>query len=197
MLGEKIYDCRKKNGISQEVLAEKLGVARQTISNWETGETSPNPEQLKMISNFFNVSIDELLDNTAFIKPSENNSDGRSDIFENTKNARIMGFEYKSKAMFRGLPLVHINIGGVIPRKAKGVVAIGDIAQGIIALGGISMGLVSVGGMSLGLVSIGGLAIGLIVALGGGALAPVACGGGAIGLVACGGDALGYITNMK
>ena len=63
MLGEKIYDYRKKNSMSQEVLAEKLGVARQTVSNWETGETSPNPEQLKLISQIFNVSIDELLDN--------------------------------------------------------------------------------------------------------------------------------------
>lgn len=197
MLGEKIYDSRKKKGMSQEILAEKLGVARQTISNWEIGETSPNPEQLKMLSNVFNVSIDELLENAAFIRSEENNYDEAADIFENAKNARIMGFEYKSRAMFRGLPLVHINIGGVIPRKAKGVIAIGDIAQGIVALGGISMGLVSVGGMSLGLVSIGGLAIGLIVALGGGAIAPVACGGGAIGLVACGGGALGYITNMK
>lgn len=38
-------------------------MARQTISNWELGETSPNPEQLKLLSKNLNISIDELLDN--------------------------------------------------------------------------------------------------------------------------------------
>lgn len=181
MLGEKIYDLRKKNGMSQETLAEKLNVARQTISNWETGETSPNPDQLKLLSEVFNVSIDELLDNTAFT----------NDMYTTSKNVRMAGFEYKSKATVRGIPLVHINLGGVIPRRAKGIIAIGDIAQGLIALGGISAGLVSIGGLSVGLVSLGGLAIGLIAALGGGAVAPIACGGGAIGLIAYGGGAIG------
>ena len=46
-LGEKILELRKKNGFSQEQLGEKINVTRQTISNWELGETSPNPEQLK------------------------------------------------------------------------------------------------------------------------------------------------------
>ena len=62
-LGEKILELRKKNGFSQEQLGEKINVTRQTISNWELGETSPNPEQLKLISKELNVSIDELLDN--------------------------------------------------------------------------------------------------------------------------------------
>lgn len=63
MLGEKIFDLRKKRGLSQEQLGEKINVTRQTISNWELGETSPNPEQLKLLSKVLNVSIDELLDN--------------------------------------------------------------------------------------------------------------------------------------
>ncbi len=63
MLGEKIVTLRKKEGLSQEQLSEKIGVTRQTISNWELNETSPNPEQLKLLSKVFNISIDELLDN--------------------------------------------------------------------------------------------------------------------------------------
>ena len=63
MLGEKLLDLRKKNGLSQEQLAEKVDVTRQTISNWELGETSPNPEQLKLLSKALKVSIDDLLDN--------------------------------------------------------------------------------------------------------------------------------------
>lgn len=63
MLGKNIYEYRKKMGLSQEKLAEKIDVTRQTISNWELGETSPNPDQLKLLSKELNVSIDELLDN--------------------------------------------------------------------------------------------------------------------------------------
>ncbi len=62
-LGEKILKLRKKEGLSQEQLGEKINVTRQTISNWELGETSPNPEQLKLLSKELHVSIDELLDN--------------------------------------------------------------------------------------------------------------------------------------
>lgn len=62
-LGNKILELRKKSGLSQEQLGEKVDVTRQTISNWELGETSPNPEQLKLLSNVLQVSIDELLDN--------------------------------------------------------------------------------------------------------------------------------------
>ena len=62
MLGEKILALRKKHGLSQEKLGEQIGVTRQTISNWELNETSPNPEQLKLLSRSLNISIDELLD---------------------------------------------------------------------------------------------------------------------------------------
>ena len=63
MLGENILKLRKKSCLSQEQLGEKVNVTRQTISNWELNETTPNPEQLKLLSKALNVSIDELLDN--------------------------------------------------------------------------------------------------------------------------------------
>ena len=63
MLGENIYKVRKEKKLSQEQLAEQIGVSRQTISNWELNETSPNPEQLKLLSKSLNISIDELLNN--------------------------------------------------------------------------------------------------------------------------------------
>ena len=186
MLGNKIYDCRKKNGLSQETLAEKLNVARQTISNWETGETSPNPDQLKLLSEVFNISIDELLDNKAFIRPHSDRNDAQDEIYENNLHSKFAGFEYKSKATVHGVPIVHINIGGVIPRRAKGIIAVGDIAQGIISIGGVCAGIVAIGGLSVGLISLGGLAVGLIAALGGCAIAPIACGAASLGLLAYG-----------
>ena len=62
-LGQNILESRKKNGLSQEQLGEKVNVTRQTISNWELEETAPNPEQLKLLSKVLNVSVDDLIDN--------------------------------------------------------------------------------------------------------------------------------------
>ena len=62
-IGNKIMELRKKKGLSQEELADKVGVARQTISKWELGETSPDLKQARELSKIFNVSLDELVDN--------------------------------------------------------------------------------------------------------------------------------------
>lgn len=56
-----IYELRTKNGLSQDALAEKVFVTRQAVSRWETGETVPNTETLKLLSKLFNVSINTLL----------------------------------------------------------------------------------------------------------------------------------------
>ena len=63
MLGENILRLRKEANLSQETLGDIIGVTRQTISNWELEETAPNPEQLKLLSKAFNISIDDLLNN--------------------------------------------------------------------------------------------------------------------------------------
>lgn len=62
-LGNNIYHSRKAHGLSQEKLAEKVNVTRQTISNWELGETFPNPEQLVLLSKALGKSIDDLVGN--------------------------------------------------------------------------------------------------------------------------------------
>lgn len=62
-LGEKIVSLRKKNNLSQEELAEKVGVTRQTISKWELEETTPDINQAKKLSKLFNISLDELTNN--------------------------------------------------------------------------------------------------------------------------------------
>ncbi len=62
-LNEKLLQLRKKEGLSQESLAEKLGVTRQTISNWESGQTTPDLLQAGKISGIFKISLDELVDN--------------------------------------------------------------------------------------------------------------------------------------
>lgn len=58
---EIILALRTKNGLSQDELAEKVFVTRQAVSRWENGETVPNTEALKLLSKFFDVSINTLL----------------------------------------------------------------------------------------------------------------------------------------
>ena len=58
---EKLIMLRKQHNLSQEQVAEKLGVARQTISKWELGETTPEMDKLIMISELYNITLDELM----------------------------------------------------------------------------------------------------------------------------------------
>ena len=60
-LGKKIIEMRKNAKLSQEQLAEKLNVTRQTISNWENGKFYPDIDALVKISKCFNISLDGLL----------------------------------------------------------------------------------------------------------------------------------------
>ena len=56
-----IINLRTARGLSQEALAERVFVTRQAVSRWETGETTPNTETLKLLSGLFGVSITTLL----------------------------------------------------------------------------------------------------------------------------------------
>ncbi len=61
MLSERIYQFRRKSGLSQEQLAEKVGVSRQAISKWESGASTPELEKLLELSKCFNITLDELV----------------------------------------------------------------------------------------------------------------------------------------
>ena len=60
-LGESLFQARKKRGLSQEAVAEQLGVSRQTISKWETDETLPDIRQSKRLAVLYGLSLDELI----------------------------------------------------------------------------------------------------------------------------------------
>ena len=64
-LSDTIWVCRKKAGLSQEALAEKIGVSRQAISKWETGEAAPEITKLPLLARTFSVTADWLLDDEA------------------------------------------------------------------------------------------------------------------------------------
>lgn len=67
-LGEKIRDYRKKAGLSQEQLAEKLHVSRQAITKWENNKGVPDISNLISISDEFGVTLDELIKEDAVVK---------------------------------------------------------------------------------------------------------------------------------
>lgn len=64
-IGDKIYELRKRKGISQEDLAFELQVARQTVSGWESGKTVPSTENLIALAELFDVGVDCFLEEKA------------------------------------------------------------------------------------------------------------------------------------
>lgn len=171
---------RKQKGWSQEQLGARINVTRQTVSKWETGETTPEMGKLVELGELFGVSLDDLA--------------GRTPQTETVQpTAYRLHYEYKSKKKLFGMPLVHVHVGWGMCR-AKGVVAIGNMATGIVAVGGISAGILSFGGLSAGVFSLGGLALALLLALGGISVGAIAVGGCAVGVFAVGGFALGVYS---
>ena len=61
MFAENLIELRKLNNLSQEELAEKLGVTRQTISKYETGESLPDIEKCALLADIFEVSVDDMI----------------------------------------------------------------------------------------------------------------------------------------
>lgn len=123
MFKDNLIDLRKMNDMSQEELAEKLQISRQTVSKYETGESVPDIDKCKQIAEIFNVSLDDLV-----------NYD---------KETNGLGVPPKGKHMF-GIVKVGDKGRIVIPAKARKVfdinpgdrlIVLGDEAQGIAIIG--------------------------------------------------------------
>ncbi len=78
-LGNSLFNARKKAGLSQEEVAEKLGVSRQTISKWELDETLPDIQQSKKLSKLYHLTLDELIDFDVELKEIEQAIDSISE----------------------------------------------------------------------------------------------------------------------
>ena len=79
-LNEKIYTCRKQLGISQEELAIRIGVSRQSISKWEIGEASPEINKLPLLAKEFNVSTDWLLSDDDPVESNHTTYDHHTEV---------------------------------------------------------------------------------------------------------------------
>ena len=80
---EKIQELRRRRGLTQEELAEKLYVSRTAVSKWESGRGYPNIESLKAISEFFSVTVDELLSSDEVLVLAEDSANQKTSRFGN------------------------------------------------------------------------------------------------------------------
>lgn len=192
---DNLIRLRKQHSLSQEKLGELLGVSRQTVSKWEIGASTPEVEKLIALCDVFDISMDEMVGRirlqSAPMQTTKQQSEADAPKTQPHTTANVPpSYEFKSRTKIKGVPLVHINIGLGF-RKAKGILAIGNVAQGVIAVGGISVGLIAIGGLSVGLLAFGCVALSLLFAFGGFTVAPFAFGGFALGYLVIGGCAIG------
>lgn len=118
-LSEKIYYCRKKNGLSQEALAEKLSVSRQAVSKWETGESEPEISKLKLLAEAFGVSTDWLLSNADPAEEKPQDTPPKPQLPQND----LPGYLGKLVKKYGWLAGIYISLCGV------GAVVIGSLAR--------------------------------------------------------------------
>ena len=89
-LGEKIQKLRKQRGLSQEALAEKVTVTRQTISKWESCQSYPDFQRLVLLSDFFGLTLDELVKDIDVqeVREKNLNSERLNSIYSDVENAK-------------------------------------------------------------------------------------------------------------
>lgn len=106
----KLYTLRKQKGLSQEELANRLNVSRQTVSKWEVGDSTPDLEKLVAISDLFDISLDELVLDKApeKIEVQPQKADLYTDIKEN-----VLTEDNKKKAK-KGFKIAAIIAGIVL-----------------------------------------------------------------------------------
>ena len=92
-IGEKITELRKKYNYTQEVLAEKIGVTRQTLSNWESNITSPDLNQASLLCKELKININDLLDNELELDVKDNSNSILSKL---VGNKVILNFDYEN-----------------------------------------------------------------------------------------------------
>ncbi len=90
-LSKKLYDLRKQRALSQEQLAEQLGVSRQAVSKWESGKAVPETDTLIAISQYFAVSLDELVKEGPAVPPADAHPASPQAQTNHGREKRILG----------------------------------------------------------------------------------------------------------
>ncbi|MBO4678775.1 MAG: helix-turn-helix transcriptional regulator [Lachnospiraceae bacterium] len=108
----KLYELRKQKGLSQEELAGRLNVSRQTISKWEVGESAPDMDNLVSISELFGVSLDELVLDKAPKQDAPPVQVVRSELYSDIKE-HVLTEDNKKRAR-KGLKIAGIVLGAFL-----------------------------------------------------------------------------------
>ncbi len=90
-LGEKLYDLRREKHLSQEEVAEKLNVTRQTVSKWETNQSTPDFDKIAPLCALYGISADELLTGTKKQVEEKTDADGGIRLGNQRKKAMAIG----------------------------------------------------------------------------------------------------------
>lgn len=108
-LGNHLYEARKKAGLSQEEVAEKLTVSRQTISKWETNETAPDIFHFWHLAKLYSVTLDELMNYDTDVKEIEEVIHRTKEELEKKVNWTTMwGKKYPILTKYRSIVSVEI-----------------------------------------------------------------------------------------
>lgn len=111
----KLYELRKQKGFSQEELANRLNVSRQTVSKWEVGDSTPDMEKLVAISDLFGISLDELVLDKA-PEPVPEVQPTKPDIYSEIKadiKANVLT-DSNRKKIKKGLKIAGIILGAIL-----------------------------------------------------------------------------------
>ena len=104
-LNEKIILCRRRAGLSQEGLAEQVGVSRQAVSKWECGEATPEPAKLLALSRLFGVTADWLLDdNLGEPEPAQEEPTARAQTLDSEPNPTTQNNYYAAPGWIDSAP---------------------------------------------------------------------------------------------
>lgn len=97
-IANRLVAFRKKNNLSQEALAEKLGISRQAVSKWERAESSPDTDNLILLAKIYQVSLDELLSTEEEIleHTSQKSTSASESTIEETTRQNFTGIHLKS-----------------------------------------------------------------------------------------------------
>lgn len=132
-VGEMLLDLRKKKGLSQEEVANVLNVSRQTISKWETDQTTPDFDKIVPICNLYEISANELLTGSKDQEVNEKIKDIKSN---SAKNIAISVFLYILSVVFLvafttifALPLVGFCLFLVVIAIATGIIVYNSIVN--------------------------------------------------------------------
>lgn len=115
-IGEKLYELRKAKNLSQEEVADRLNVTRQTVSKWETNQSTPDFDKIMPLCELFEIGTEELLtgkkpDN---LDENSNNEDVKEEKIPTRQEVRVKSAEVVSTSVFIYILSIAVLIVGIV-----------------------------------------------------------------------------------